>query len=64
MKQTLSWACLSRSEAAGVKRSLCRHCYAPRMIGEAEGGPGTSVAHLADTSLISENLIMFDFGIG
>jgi hypothetical protein len=26
---TLSWTCLSRSEAVGVKRSLCRHCHAP-----------------------------------
>jgi hypothetical protein len=25
---------------------------------------GPSVAHLADTSLIAENLIMFAFGIG
>jgi hypothetical protein len=40
MEQTLSWTCLTRSEAAGVRRSLCRHCHAQYMIREAEGGPG------------------------
>jgi hypothetical protein len=29
MEQTLSWTCLTRSEATGVQRSLCRHCHAP-----------------------------------
>jgi hypothetical protein len=29
MEQTLTWACLTSSEATGVQRSLCRHCHAP-----------------------------------